>query len=72
MYIGIGAALGQLGWWSGIVLMGEVGPLLFSSPLKTSGTFYLFGVICFLASLHSLLLIPETKVTVYTQPKYFN
>ena len=60
--IGIGAALGQLGWWSGTVFMGEVGPVLLSSPLQTSGTFYLFAGMCFLAFLHALLLIPETKV----------
>lgn len=62
--IGIGAALGQLGWWSGTVFMGEVGPVLLSSPLRTSGTFYIFAGMCFLAFLHALLLIPETKVTI--------
>ena len=61
---GIGAALGQLGWWSGTVFMGEVGPVLLSSPLQTSGTFYLFAGMCFLAFLHALLLIPETKVII--------
>ena len=60
--VGIGAALGQLGWWSGTVFMGEVGPVLLSSPLQTSGTFDLFTGMCFLAFLHALLLIPETKV----------
>ena len=62
MYVGIGAALGQLGWWSGTVFMGEIGPVLLSSPLQTSGTFYLFAGMCFLAFLHALLLVPETKV----------
>ena len=62
--VGIGAALGQLGWWSGTVFMGEVGPVLLSSPLQTSGTFYLFAGMCFLAFLHALLLIPETKVII--------
>lgn len=60
--VGIGAALGQLGWWSGTVFMGEIGPILLSSQLRTSGTFYLFAGMCFLAFLHALLLIPETKV----------
>ena len=59
---GIGAALGQLGWWSGTLLMGEVGPVLLSSPLQTPGTFYLFGGLYVLAILHVLFLLPETKV----------
>ena len=63
MCVGVGAALGQLGWWSGTFLMGEIGPILLSSPLRTSGTFYLFSGMCLLAFLHVLLLIPETKVS---------
>lgn len=62
--LGIGAALGQLGWWSGTFFMGEVGPILLSSPLKTSGTFYFFAGMYILAILHILLLLPETKVRV--------
>ena len=65
--LGIGAALGQLGWWSGTFFMGEVGPVLFSSPLKTSGTFYFFAGMYSLAILHILLLLPETKVCTNTQ-----
>ena len=64
MDVGIGVALSQLGWWGGTFLMGEVGPVLFSSPLKIPGTFYLFAVLYILAFLHVLLLLPETKVCV--------
>ena len=60
--IGISAALSQLGWWGGILVLGQIGPVLIASPLKTSGTFYIFSGMCLLAFLHSLLLIPETKV----------
>ena len=42
--------------------MGELGPVLLSSPLKTSGTLYLLSGMCLLAFLHVLLLLPETKV----------
>ena len=42
--------------------MGEIGPVLISSPLKTSGTFYLLSGMCLVAFLHVLLLLPETKV----------
>ena len=62
MYIGIGAALSQLGWWSGTFLMGEIGPILLSSSLKTLGTFYLFAGMYSLAALHVLFFLPETKV----------
>ena len=62
MYTGIGAALGQLGWWSGTFLMGEIGPVLLAPPLKTPGTFYLFAGMYSLAALHVLLFLPETKV----------
>ena len=62
IYVGIGAALSQLGWWSGTFLMGEIGPVLLSSPLKTPGTFYLFAGMYSLAALHVLLFLPETKV----------
>lgn len=48
--------------------MGEIGPVLLSSPLRTSGTFYLFAGMCFLAFLHALLLIPETKVIKLMTP----
>ena len=44
--------------------MGEVGPILLSSPLKTAGTFYLLSGMCLVAFLHVLLLLPETKVTL--------
>ena len=63
VYTGIGAALSQLGWWGGTVLMGEVGPILLSSPLRTPGTFYLFAGTYVLVFLHVLLLLPETKVS---------
>ena len=62
IYVGIGAALGQLGWWSGTFLMGEIGPVLLAPPLKTPGTFYLFAGMYSLAALHVLLFLPETKV----------
>ena len=68
---GIGAALGQLGWWSGTLLMGEVGPVLLSSPLQTPGTFYLFGGLYVLAILHVLFLLPETKVCDMTPTVYW-
>ena len=42
--------------------MAEVGPVLLSSPLRTFGTFYLLTVMCLLAFLHVLFLLPETKV----------
>ena len=60
---GVGAALSQLGWWGGTMLMGEVGPILLSSPLRTPGTFYLFAGTFVLVFLHVLLLLPETKVS---------
>ncbi len=66
--IGIGAALSQLGWWGGTVLMGQVGPILLSSSLRTPGTFYLFAGTFVLVFLHVLLLLPETKVTVTYWP----
>lgn len=59
---GVGGALGQLGWWGGTFLMGEIGPVLISSPLRTFGTFYLLSGMCLLAFLHVLFLLPETKV----------
>ena len=71
--LGISAALSQIGFWGGVLLLGEVGPVFLSSPLKTSGTFYLLGGMCFLASLYVLLLIPETKVAFlfcYMQCRY--
>ena len=61
--IGVGAALSQLGWWGGTILMGEVGPILLSSPLRTPGTFYVFAGTFALVFLHVLLLLPETKVS---------
>lgn len=64
-HAGISAALSQLGWWGGIILLGEIGPVLISSPLKTSGTFYLLSGACLMAFLHVLLFIPETKVSVH-------
>ena len=64
MYVGISAALSQIGWWSGIILLDEVGPILISSRLRTYGTFYLLSGMCLLAFLHVLFLIPETKVIV--------
>ena len=45
--------------------MGEVGPVLLSSPLKTSGTFYFLSGMCLLAFLHVLVLIPETKARMF-------
>ena len=62
---GLSAALSQLGWWGGIFLLGEVGPVLLSSPLKTSGTFYFLSGMCLLAFLHVLVLIPETKARMF-------
>ena len=62
--IGISAALSQIGWWGGIFLLGEIGPILISSPLKTSGTLYFLSGMCLLAFLHVLFLIPETKVII--------
>ena len=62
LYIGISASLSQIGWWGGILLLGEIGPILISSPLKSSGTLYLLSGMCLLAFVHILLLIPETKV----------
>ena len=61
--IGISAALSQIGWWGGIILLGEIGPVLISSPLKTSGTLYFLSGMCLVAFLHVLFFIPETKVT---------
>ena len=46
------------------MLMGEVGPILLSSPLRTPGTFYLFAGTFVLVFLHVLLLLPETKVSI--------
>ena len=64
--IGISAALSQLGWWGAIFLLGEIGPILISSPLKSSGTLYFLSGMCLIAFLHVLFLIPETKVTKLT------
>ena len=50
--------------------MGEVGPILLSSPLKTPGTFYFFAGTYVLVFLHVLLLLPETKVLVTNQPTF--
>ena len=62
--VGVGAALGQVGWWGGTFLMSEIGPVLLSSPLRTYGTFYLLTGICALSYLYVLFLVPETKVSV--------
>ena len=61
---GISAALSQIGWWGGIILLGEIGPILISSPLQTSGTLYFLSGMCLVAFLHVLFFIPETKVTI--------
>lgn len=62
--VGVGTALGQVGWWGGTFLMSEIGPVLLSSPLRTYGTFYLLTGICALSYLYVLFLVPETKVSV--------
>ncbi len=63
IFIGISAALSQIGCWGGIIILGEIGPVLISAPLKTSGTLYFLSGMCLVAFLHVLLFIPETKVT---------
>lgn len=62
--LGISAALSQIGWWGGILILGEIGPILISSPLKTSGTLYFLSGMCLVAFLHVLFFIPETKVII--------
>ena len=72
LFTGMGIALGLLGWWGGTFLMGQVGPVLLSSPLKTDGTFYLLSGMCLLAFLHVLLLLPETKVILIFNIVYWS
>ena len=51
------------GVWLGLAIMNQLGPVLASSPLKISGTFFLFASFTLVLFLIVLLLLPETKVS---------
>ena len=48
--------------WTGIIITGQVAPLLLTSPLGVSGTLLLFAANVAILFLVVLFFLPETKV----------
>ena len=51
------------GFWLGVIMVNQIGPILASSRLNISGTLLLFSVVTFAMLLFVLLFVPETKVS---------
>lgn len=60
-------AICNVGFWIGVVMISQIGPVLVSSPLNISGTFLFLSGVAFILFLSVLLLVPETKVASFVK-----
>ncbi len=58
-------SVSSTGFWLGIIIANQIGPVLISSPLNIAGTILLFSSIVLFLFVYILLMMPETKVIYY-------